>query len=100
MVVDEASFAPAVLWNELARYLSAGVRFLVLECGSALANFPLLPRGATLLLLCMRDHSTSKGCYMQLYRGDQEYCDVCVGKTDAPTGCGCPETCTCHRHRA
>ena len=45
------------------------VRFLVLECGSALANFPLLPRGATLLLLCMRDHSTSKGCYMQTLAG-------------------------------
>ena len=39
---------------------------VVFECGSAMANAMLLPTGARLTLLCMRDHTSSRGCYTQL----------------------------------
>ena len=39
---------------------------LVLECGSSLANAMLLPRGTTLILLCMREHTSSAGCFGQM----------------------------------
>ena len=45
---------------------AAGAHDLLLECGSSLANAMLLPRGARLTLLCLRDHTTSRGCYGQL----------------------------------
>ena len=39
---------------------------LVVECGSALANGMFLPRGLTLIALCMRQHTSAQGCYSQL----------------------------------
>ena len=39
---------------------------LVVECGSALANAMLFPRGMALVVLCMREHTASEGCYGQL----------------------------------
>ena len=36
------------------------------ECGSALANFMLMPRGLTLVALCMINHTSSRGCYPQM----------------------------------
>ena len=39
---------------------------LVVECGSSLANAMFLPRGVQLVVLCMRDHTSSRGCYGQL----------------------------------
>ena len=52
----------------LAQKLSAmqGATDVLFECGSSLANAMLLPAGARLILLCMRDHTSSRGCYMQL----------------------------------
>ena len=62
-------FAPIALESlSLAAKAAALARAtdVVFECGSAMANAMLLPSGARLTLLCMRDHTSSKGCYMQL----------------------------------
>ena len=62
-------FAPAKLdAPSLAEKVSTlrGAAVLVVECGSALANAMLLPRGLILIVLCMREHTSSEGCYGQL----------------------------------
>ena len=51
--------------SEKRRALSRA-RTLVVECGSVFANAMFLPRGLRLIVLCMRDHTSSKGCYGQL----------------------------------
>eukprot|EP00327_Prymnesium_parvum_P022641 CAMPEP_0113232036 /NCGR_PEP_ID=MMETSP0008_2-20120614/1742_1 /TAXON_ID=97485 /ORGANISM="Prymnesium parvum" /LENGTH=177 /DNA_ID=CAMNT_0000078737 /DNA_START=24 /DNA_END=557 /DNA_ORIENTATION=+ /assembly_acc=CAM_ASM_000153 len=41
-------------------------RVLVVECGSAMANFMLMPRGLVLIALCMVNHTSSRGCFSQV----------------------------------
>ena len=48
------------------RHAFVGCHMLVLECGSALANAMLLPKGARVVLLCAREHTSSAGCFGQL----------------------------------
>jgi hypothetical protein len=64
-----AGFSPVRLDGmSLAQKLAALSRAesLVVECGSSLANAMLLPRGLQLVVLCMREHTSSAGCYGQL----------------------------------
>ena len=67
--LERIGFSPVHLDGlSLSQKLSAlsKAEVLIVECGSSLANAMLFPKGMTLIVLCMRQHTSSTGCYGQL----------------------------------